>query len=133
MGNSISVNKINFEDMQKIINDNDYILISTLPKDKQHCLILNTLNVDKEVSVFNDILKNGANNKNIVIYGENSSDNTVLTKYNQLLQLGFNQIYVYVGGLFEWLLLQDIYGKDIFLTTNYESDIIKYKGRPLLF
>lgn len=133
MGNSISVKKINFEDMQKIINDNNYILISTLPKDKQYCLILNTLNVDEEINVFNDILKNGENNKNIVIYGENSCDNSVLKKYNQLLQLGFNQIYVYVGGLFEWLLLQDIYGKDIFLTSNYESDIIKYKGRSLLF
>ena len=133
MGNSISVKKINFEDMQKIINDNNYILISTLPKDKQNCLILNTLNVDEEINVFNDILKNGENNKNIVIYGENSCDNSVLKKYNQLLQLGFNQIYVYVGGLFEWLLLQDIYGKDIFLTSNYESDIIKYKGRSLLF
>ena len=133
MGNSTSVKKINFEDMQKIINDNNYILISTLPKDKQYCLILNTLNVDEEITVFNDILKNGENNKNIVIYGENSCDNSVLKKYNQLLQLGFNQIYVYVGGLFEWLLLQDIYGKDIFLTSNYESDIIKYKGRSLLF
>ena len=36
-------------------------------------------------------------------------------------------VYVYPGGLFEWLLLQDIYGEDNFPTTLKELDILKYK------
>ena len=33
-----------------------------------------------------------------------------------------------MGGLFEWLLLQDIYGNDYFKTTTIENDFLKYKG-----
>jgi hypothetical protein len=43
--------------------------------------------------------------------------------------LGFSDINVYVGGLFEWLLLQDIYGTDEFPTTRIEKDLLKFKGR----
>ena len=32
--------------------------------------------------------------------------------------------------MFEWLLLQDIYGDDEFPTTTKELDILKYKGVP---
>ena len=34
----------------------------------------------------------------------------------------------YTGGLFEWLLLQDIYGSDMFKTTTEEVDHLKYRG-----
>jgi hypothetical protein len=34
--------------------------------------------------------------------------------------------------LFEWLLLQDIYGVDEFPTTIKENDILKYKSSSLL-
>ena len=64
---------------------------------------------------------------NIIIYGKNSSDQSIIIKYNQLLNLGFKNIHIYPGGLFEWLLLQDIYGSDLFQTTNDEKDILKYK------
>jgi hypothetical protein len=37
-------------------------------------------------------------------------------------------VFVYTGGLFEWLLLQDIYGKDEFPTTSDELDILKYRS-----
>jgi hypothetical protein len=37
-------------------------------------------------------------------------------------------LYVYIGGLFEWLLLQDIYGDEEFPTTAKIIDILKYKG-----
>ena len=36
-------------------------------------------------------------------------------------------VYLYLGGLFEWLLLQDIYGFDDFPTTSRQLDILKYK------
>jgi len=41
-------------------------------------------------------------------------------------------VYIYSGGLFEWLLLQDIYGSDLFPTTNDKVDFLKYKGRKKL-
>jgi len=36
-------------------------------------------------------------------------------------------VHIYPGGIFEWLLLQDIYGDDMFKTTSKELDILKYK------
>jgi hypothetical protein len=51
----------------------------------------------------------------------------VETKYDQLVGLGFKSVYIYPGGLFEWLLLQDIYGFDEFPTTKRVLDILKYK------
>ena len=70
-------------------------------------------------------------NINIIIYGENCCDSKVINKYNQLYKLGFKNLYVYIGGLFEWLLLQDIYGDDEFPTTTKILDILKYKGNKI--
>jgi hypothetical protein len=39
---------------------------------------------------------------------------------------------LYAGGLFEWLLLQDIFGAAEFPTTKKELDIIKYKPNKIL-
>jgi hypothetical protein len=58
----------------------------------------------------------------------NACDESIVVKYNQLNKLGFTNIHVYVGGLFEWMLLQDIYGEDMFKTTKKELDILKFKG-----
>jgi hypothetical protein len=66
-------------------------------------------------------------NKTIVVYGRNCSDMTVDKKYYQLLGLGFGEIVVYYGGLFEWLLLQDIYGMEKFPTTRKVLDILYYR------
>ena len=71
-------------------------------------------------------------NKNIVIYGRNCNDEKVYKKYEQLIKLGFRNVYIYVGGMFEWLLLQDIYGNELFPTTSKELDILKYKS-PQVF
>tara|TARA_B100000989_G_scaffold109358_1_gene80236 strand:+ start:377 stop:781 length:405 start_codon:yes stop_codon:yes gene_type:complete len=134
MGNTQSINKLNFESVQKIINKNtteQYIIISTLENDNQDCLIKNTITPEKEITLLNYYLKE--NKKiNILIYGENSSDNKIVDKYNQLNKLGFSNLYIYIGGIFEWLLLQDIYGDDEFPTTNNIVDILKYKGKEIL-
>ena len=42
MGNTSSVNKINYEDLIFLSNQNDCILINTLPPTMQDCLIINT-------------------------------------------------------------------------------------------
>jgi hypothetical protein len=92
-------------------------------------LIPGTISIKDEVDLINKHL-----NKNIkiIIYGKNSNDNSIFKKYEQLLTLGFSSVYVYTGGLFEWLLLQDIYGTDEFPTTSDELDILKYKADPVL-
>jgi len=36
-------------------------------------------------------------------------------------------VYMYCGGMFEWLLLQDIYGANEFPTTARQMDILKYR------
>ena len=131
MGNSLSINKINFEDM-KYIQNNNSIIINTMESHKQSCLIYGTLSIMEEEKQLNDLLNKKKFEENIVIYGENSTDNTLIKKYNQLIKLGFVNVYIYMGGLFEWLLLQDIYGKDYFKTTTIENDFLKYKGSQKL-
>jgi hypothetical protein len=137
MGNNNSINnKINFEDIQIHLHDNNYLIINTLNTFKQECLIEGTLQSNEEEFKINELIKKNKD-INIIIYGENCNDDNVDKKYNQLLSLGFTNIYIYKGGLFEWLLLQDIYGKDEFPTTKEELDLLKYKpgkiiGRKLL-
>lgn len=135
MGINQSVNKINFEGMQNIINNNTtkgkFLIINTLDSENQSCLIKNTLSPNKEIEEITNYLKKDKN-INIIIYGENCSDNKVIIKYNQLYKLGFINLYVYIGGLFEWLLLQDIYGEEEFPTTSKIIDILKYKGKTII-
>ena len=126
MGNANSINRINFKDMQYAIASN-IVIINTLDINRQECLIKNTLKPDEEIATINDIIKRNKRQK-IVIYGENSSDNSIVKKYYQLHNLGLTNIYIYMGGLFEWLLSQDIYGEDEFRTTSQIIDILKYRG-----
>ena len=128
MGNntsSIISYYVSYEDIQNFINK-DCILINTLSEDNQGCLIKNTLSVVQEVSYMNNIISN-QNYDKIYIYGKNYMDNTANKKYEQLCSLGLKNVYIYAGGLFEWLLLQDIYGDESFPTTSKELDILKYR------
>jgi hypothetical protein len=139
MGNTQSSSqKINFEDMQYVIkNKESYLIINTLSENEQKCLVLNTLPANDEENVINKLLKNGNRAVNIIIYGKNCNDNKIYEKHSQLISIGFYNVYIYVGGMFEWLLLQDIYGETEFPTTSKQLDILKYKptkvlGIPLL-
>ena len=126
MGNISAIQKINFEDMQYAIQNN-ICIINTLSASSQKCLIKNTVSCDQEESVVNKYLVQRLKKQKIIIYGRNNNDITIFKKYEQLNKLGFSNLYIYVGGLFEWLCLQDIYGKDDFPTTYDELDILKYK------
>jgi hypothetical protein len=134
MGNKQSSSiKINYEDVQYIIkNSEGHLLINTLSSTEQNCLILNTININNEENVINSCIKRGAKDIKIVIYGKNSNDEKLYNKYNQLYSLGFYNVYIYTGGLFEWLMLQDIYGENEFPTTKKELDILKYKPNKVL-
>lgn len=133
MGNTHSIKKINFEDMQFALKNPElYLIINTLPLNEQQCLIIGTLDANLEEQTINEFLKNNTNIR-IIIYGKNCNDETTEKKYTQLTNIGFYNIYLYNGGLFEWLLLQDIYGNDIFPTTKKELDILKFKPSKTLY
>jgi rhodanese-related sulfurtransferase len=128
MGNINSVtqiNKFNFDNMRDSIRD-QHIIINTLPEDHQTCLITGTIQIEDEVKILNKCLST-QKDKTIIIYGKNNNDEKVITKYKQLVGLGFTNVYVYIGGIFEWLLLQEVYGEENFPTTMRELDILKYK------
>jgi rhodanese-related sulfurtransferase len=133
MGNSQSTQKINYEDVQYVIkNAEAHILINTLNENEQTCLLPNTIGIHKEVDLINNLLKNGNKQVKIIVYGRNCNDEKIYSKYSQLSSLGFYNVYIYTGGLFEWLMLQDIYGSNEFPTTKKELDILKYKPNKVL-
>ena len=59
MGNNYSINKVNFEYIQKCIcySNDKVLLINTLDYNKQECLIKNTLHASNEEEVLNKYLK----------------------------------------------------------------------------
>jgi hypothetical protein len=131
MGNINSINKVNFEFIKNNMYNNEYIIINTLQEHNQNILIANTLSIENEIKILNTYIKQN-NNIKIIIYGENSNDNNIIKKYNQLEKLGFKKLYIYLGGLFEWLLLNEIYGEENFPIVNKNNeliiDLLKYKG-----
>ena len=134
MGNAHSSNnKINYEDMQHIVNHPEqHILINTLSENEQYCLIPNTLNINQEEVFINKLIQSGKQDTKIIIYGKNCNDEKLYKKQQQLCSLGFYNVYIYLGGLFEWLCLQDIYGAVDFPTTKKELDLLKYKSNKTL-
>ena len=132
MGNIQTMKKINYEDMQTVVkNPEVYLIINTLSPSEQKCLIANTTFAEEEEIIINRYLKENKNIR-IIVYGKNCNDDSIQKKYQQLLSLGFYNIFVYTGGMFEWLLLQDIYGKELFPTTKKEVDLLKYQPSQLL-
>jgi hypothetical protein len=130
-----SLKIINFEDMQQIIkNPAQHILINVLLPEEQDCLILGTLPIYSEEKTINELVQAyETTSKVIVLYGKNSGDYSLLEKKNkQLTSLGFFTVYVYLGGLFEWVLLQDIYGSDNFPTTKRILDILRFRSPKLM-
>ena len=128
MGNSQTIQKANFEDIQYAVSNHDNnLIITTIPYNATQCFISGTTPIQEEEDVINMLITKKKKTVNIFIYGRNTNDDTVITKYKQLTTLGFANLYVYLGGIFEWLLLQDIYGTINFPTTTKELDILRYK------
>jgi len=137
MGNQVSlIPKVSYEDIQMIVSRNQNVaysvlLINTLPENMQHCLIKTTIDFRIEEQVINEYISNNRNIM-IIVYGKNSNDISILNKYEQLVKLGFANVHIYTGGLFEWLLLYELYGKDLFKITKYERDHLKYRPKSVL-
>ena len=130
MGNVYSsFSSYTFDTIQnKIMTNQDIVLINTLPENEQSCLIKNTIHANKENEFMNHLL-NKDKKKEIIIYGRNHRDLKVTEKYNQLKKLGFVNVFIYFGGLFEWLLLHIVYKEFNFPIDGSlnENDLMKYK------
>ena len=127
---SPKLERVNFETVQLAgKTPADFYIINTLSAQEQECLISGTVRAEKEESVLNEMLHNSTlPDKKIIVYGKNSQDETPYKKVSQLKELGLKDVFLYTGGLFEWLLLQDIYGEKEFPTTTRLLDILKHKS-----
>ena len=122
MGNAPMIRRASFEDVQ-FAREGKCLVISVLNEHEQSVLIKGTVPANDEVRLVEDALNL---KRDVLVYGLNSSDSRVLTKCEQILKLG-GQPIAYVGGLFEWLLLQDIYGVDAFPTNGFTLDHLRFK------
>ena len=95
MGNKTSQIKISFDEVQNKINGANgtaianittCIFINTLPENKQSCLIPTTTVSSDEEGTINKLLKNNSDVE-IIIYGMNNNDESVIRKYKQLVSL----------------------------------------------
>ena len=121
---------IGFDDMLQCIKMREkYAIIHTMSA-SETVLISGTLTPTEEETFVNEYLSKYAEpHKIIILYGRNSCDDSTRKKRAQLMSLGINDVYVYSGGIFEWVLLQDIYGVSEFPTTAVVKDLLVY--RPL--
>ena len=130
--------KVGFDDIQYVLRHPSptTLMINTLPLSDQDNLIHATLPHHQEEPRINDILTDyhkTPNHYTFILYGKNSADDTVDKKYKQLTQLGFTQVFIYYGGMFEWMILQDVYGSEHFPTTNPDiKDPLRYMARRKL-
>lgn len=125
----------------------NWLLLNTMKNipEYQSCILPYTVPPNLEETIINWIIQQKqVTQSKIIVYGLNTCDAVPEQKYNQLKKLGFT-VYIYQGGMFEWLLLQDIYGDcredespmDIanfpnfdeieFPTTQKHLDILRYR------
>jgi|APCry1669189733_1035249.scaffolds.fasta_scaffold04263_2 hypothetical protein len=123
---------VGFDDIKYALdNTKEFILINTITAKDQEILIKMTICADEEEEFVNDlIVENTDREPVIIVYGMNSADDTVEKKYKQLVSLGFSRVFIYSGGLFEWVLLQELYGENEFPTTGKVKDFLKYRVKP---
>jgi hypothetical protein len=100
----------------------DTIIINTMTQNEQYCLISGTMTPNDEIATIQSLQDELDYKKNIVVYGKHSTDTTVDTKYNQLKNLGFTNVFIYRGGMFEWTLLQKVYGNNEFMTSGTSTE-----------
>ncbi len=126
---NIQFNEIGFEDILTAIKEQEkYIILNTLSHNEQTVLIKSTIPSQEEEILINKIIdEQNMNNKTIIVYGKNTCDKNIEHKYKKLKNCGFNNLAIYRGGLFEWLLLQEVYGFSNFPTSSKQIDILKYR------
>jgi hypothetical protein len=130
-------------------------LMNTLPTSEQDCLIAGTMTAQQEIEYMdqwmmderkrgdffarlfsgnendsdNGKVKDTADPRKMILYGKNAQDKSPWAKRRELIRVyGFEEteITIYAGGLFEWMLLQEIYGPSLFPTTIVEKDLLRF-------
>uniref|UniRef100_A0A6C0B736 Rhodanese domain-containing protein n=1 Tax=viral metagenome TaxID=1070528 RepID=A0A6C0B736_9ZZZZ len=123
MGNTTQATA-NYDD----IRHSQCILIHIM--EDESILIERTILIEKETIKINSLLAENNYDTHIIVYGKNVDDYELLVqKRNQLLKLGFRNVWFYPGGLFEWILLRDVFGTRQFSTTADAKDLIKYRPK----
>ena len=130
MGSTQSLFYVNYCDMQNAINS-EKTIIHIMNVGDENILIKNTLTAQLEIERINNYLDSGKTDIDIYIYGYSNADfNKLLQRQKQLNRLGFKNVYVYFGGMFEWLLLREVYGQSEFPINGTDIgkviDILKY-------
>jgi hypothetical protein len=124
MGNGIS-NLVNFEKLKEMQKEGATI-IHTMDETEK-VLIVGTVVAEKETEKINKMMYKNDYEKDIIIYGRNCHEyEKLVRKQKQLASLGFKNVYIYLGGMFEWLLLQDVYGAKEF-PTEKKGEILDFK------
>jgi len=99
-------------------------------------LIYGTLAPEMEEAYMNELLETldavSLSEILVIVYGRNATDKSVIEKAKQMYSLGFTSVCVYLGGMFEWCLLQDVYGEKEF-PMEYSGNGGAGKVEPLLF
>ena len=127
MGATTSTHRVSFSEMQQhIMVNSPSIIISTLPVNKQHCLIPRTVSPKDEEKVINETISKDKN-AIVIVYGTNCNDLSVDRKHKQLIGLGLANAKIYTGGMFEWLCLQEIFGETNFPSDGSELDLLLYQ------
>lgn len=129
MGVNISFDRISAFDIKYVQEKciNDYILITTIKNTYNIPLIKGTLTPEKEEYAINKLIEKKNNSiKGIIIYGMNNQDISVIEKYKQLLKFNITSIYIYIGGLFEWTLLNKQHPNVFKLENEKENESFNY-------
>ena len=149
-----SIHRLMLTEEEDLVDSSKYepLIITTIPiaftssgghgKRGVFPLIKGTLSPEKEEAYINELLdtldKGVLGELLVVVYGQNAMDKSATEKARQLNALGFSSVCVYLGGMFEWCLLQDVYGKTEFPVTfggEEGGSIIEpllFKGKRLL-
>lgn len=123
MGNGAS-ELINYDTLREMKKDGA-LIIHTMDENEK-TLIVGTLCASKETEKINKMMSKNDYEKDIIIYGRNCREyEKLIKKKKQLASFGFKNVYIYLGGMFEWLLLQDVYGSALFPTEN-PGDILSF-------
>ena len=138
---ALSAVRVGFHDVLHVtsriaLGDSYTILLNTLPSNQQQYLVRGTIACEREETYMNELIKGGVaslDKYTIILYGKHGTDETPISKRTQLMNLGFTRVYVYAGGLFEWSLLQEVYGTEHFPTQGTPPrDLLHYAAPPRL-
>jgi len=126
--------RVGFDDVLLAVREPEtYMVINTLPAHEQSCLICSTVSIAEEELLINQLISSYKHHhKTVILYGKNGADTSVDRKYQQLTGLGFRNVFVYAGGMLEWMLLQDAFGKDEFPTTSVLLDLLRFQAPSCL-